>query len=226
MRAGRGPGPDARAALENLAQSYWYPLYAYLRRDGCDGEEARDLVQGFFAQIIERSDLMRVESDKGRFRSWLLTGIKHHRINERERSRAQKRGGGQAPLAMDFEHAADRYSQEPSTADSPEVLFQRSWARSVLCQVVERLELEYRERDQARLFEGLRPVLVGGEAAAYRSLAAELGTTEGAIKAAAHRLRQRFRARLQEEIAGTVGDPREIELEIRDLFEALGSAFS
>lgn len=226
MRAAHGPGPDAHAALENLAQSYWYPLYAYLRRDGCDGEEARDLVQGFFAQIIERSDLMRVESDKGRFRSWLLTSIKHHRINERERSSAQKRGGGQIPLSIDFERADDRYQLEPSTADSPEVLFQRSWARSVLCQVVERLEADYRQRDQAQLFEGLRPILVGGEAAAYRKLALELNTSEGAIKAAAHRLRQRFRARLQEEIAGTVSDPREIELEMRDLFEALGSANS
>ena len=224
LAAGREGGTrEAREALEKLAQSYWYPLYAFLRRRGTDSEEARDLVQGLFVLLLERQDLAAVAPEKGRFRAFLLASLKHHLFNERARQMALKRGGGRVLLQIDAAAADSRYACEPAHAETPEKLYDQSWASSVLERALGRVAEAYRQRGQAELFGRLQPLLArGAEAPPREELAAELGLSEGALKVAVHRLRRRFRAELRSEIAETVAEPGQVEDEIRHLFDALG----
>lgn len=222
--AGRG-SPEAEAALAALCSSYWYPLYAYARRQGEDAERAADLVQGFFARLVERDFLSQANPDKGRFRTFLLACLRHCLSNERDRERAAKRGGGRTPVPLDFERAEARYRTEPAYELTAEKLYHRRWALDLLQQVLDRLRAEYAGRDGERLFDGLKPFITAGEdPASCREVAFALGMTEGAVKVAVHRLRRRYGEALRAEIARTLDDPARIDEEIRDLFAALAGS--
>ena len=226
-QAGVGEGNeerDARDALERLAEGYWLPLFAYVRRRGYDEEAARDLTQAFFARLLERRDVASATPEKGRFRSFLITALKNFLVNQEERERALKRGGGRAPLSIDTEEAVGRLEGLPVDDETPERVFERAWARAVLDRTLARLAEQYAERGKTELFEALAEHLVGGsEGTPYAELAAELSLSVGAVKVAVHRLRARYREELRREIADTLADPGDVEDELRLLFEALGS---
>jgi RNA polymerase sigma-70 factor (ECF subfamily) len=216
--------PEAQAALTALCQSYWFPLYAFIRRHGYNADEAQDLTQEFFTRLLEKDFLDAVDRDKGRFRSFLLAACKHFLANERDRARAQKRGGGRQPLPLDLRDAEARFCHEPAHTLTAEKLFARRWALAMLDEVLARLQQEYAGKDKAELFEALRAYLIGDpDKAPYARAAEQLRLTEGAIKVAVHRLRQRYRELLREEIARTLDDPEQVDEEIRELFAALGS---
>lgn len=215
--------PGADDALASLCGLYWYPLYAYVRRRGHGADEAHDLTQEFFARLLEKDFLAGVDRGKGKFRAFLLAACNHFLANERDRVRAKKRGGGRAIRSLSAADAEGRYNAEPADAQTPEKLFERRWALALLQQVMARLRDEFEAKGKGRLFDQLRGFLVGEKGAGYRQAANELRLSEGAVKVAVHRLRQRYRELLHEEIARTVGGPDEVEEEIRALFAALGS---
>ena len=213
---------EARAALSELCQTYWFPIYAHLRRTGRSRHEAEDLTQGFFTRLLERERWDHVEPEKGRFRSFLLAALKHFVINEWHKARAVKRGGGRPLLSLDFDTAETRYQRIPRQLGSPEQLFERQWALTLLAHVRSILEQEYAAGGKAELFRRLEDHLVADpQASRYGEIARDLHMTEGAIKVAVHRLRQRFRDRLRAEIAQTVASQDDIDDEIRNLFDAL-----
>lgn len=221
--AGRRATPEAREALSTLCQLYWYPAYAFVRRQVHGAEEARDLTQDFFARLLEKNDLATVDRRRGRFRAWLLGSLKHHLANERDRARAQKRGGGRAPLPIDGEEAEGRYRLELSHDLSPDKLFERRWALALLEHVLAALRDECEAQGKRPLFEQLKGLLAGGQREQpLEMLARELGMTPGAVKVAAHRLRRRYRELLRAEVAQTVERPEEVNDELRDLLAALG----
>jgi RNA polymerase sigma-70 factor (ECF subfamily) len=221
--AGRGSGAEARAALEELCRIYWYPLYAYVRRGGSTNEDARDLVQGFFAGFLERGSLAAIGAEGGRFRSYLLGALRHHVANERERSRALKRGGGATTLSFELDGAGERYGREPADPLTPEKLFARKWALTVLERGLERLAAEQSERGHGAVFARLRPFLAGDAQEPLAAAARELGLSENATSVAVHRLRVRYRELLLAEVAQTVDRPQDVEDELRELFESLGA---
>ncbi len=211
-------GEEKDAALTVLCETYWYPIYAYARRCGSAAEDARDLTQGFFARLLEKNGLSGADASRGRFRAYLLGAFRHFLSDERDRARALKRGGDR--LVLDGEYAEQRFITEPGDSD-PEKAFERSWARTLLETVVERLRSEYEGGAKAEVFDCLKPALSGELERSYRELAQEIGTTEGALKVAVHRVRRRFGELLRREIAHTLSDTDEVEEEIRGLFDAL-----
>ncbi len=213
--------PRAREALADLCRLYWYPVYAYARRRGHGHHAAQDLTQAFFARLLEKNDLAAADRTRGRFRSYLLTACQHFLANEHDRQTAQKRGGGRTHLPLDFEAADGRYSREPADEQTPERVFDRQWALGLLDRALGELRAEYAGSGRAKLFDALKGCLAGGAEVAYAELARELVMTEGAVKVAVHRLRQRYRDRLRGLIADTVATPEEVDDEIRDLFSAL-----
>ena len=224
VRSAAGRRDVAARSLEELCRAYWYPLYAYLRRRGTDRASSEDLVQAFFALILERGDLGAADPERGRCRGWLLTALKHFALNERERENALKRGGGQKLLSIDWDAAEQRYTAEPSTDRTPEREFDRAWALATLERATERLREEYDRRGRPELFAALRPQLSAGTAMEDRdALAARLGLTQGALKVAIHRLRQRFGEALRAEIGETLESPESIDTELAELLEALGA---
>jgi len=212
-----------REALAKLCQTYWYPLYAFVRRQGHGPHDAQDLTQEFFMRLLEKDYLGDVDRSKGKFRSFLLAALKHFLSKERARAKTLKRGGGHTLVPLDTLSAEDRYRREPEDNATPERLFERRWALTLLDQVLTRLSEEYETTGKRAMFEQLQGCLTGdSDMPPYAELAARLGMTEGAVKVAVHRLRQRYRGVLREEIAQTVADPAEIDDEIRQLFSALG----
>jgi RNA polymerase sigma-70 factor (ECF subfamily) len=223
VAAGGPDSPAARAALAVLCQAYWYPLYAFIRRRGHDADLALDLVQGYFARLLERRVLAAADPDKGRFRTFLMADCSHFLAHERARADAQKRGGGRVLVSIDAAAAEGRFRGEPAHGTTPERLFERAWAVTVLDGVLSRLRAEYARNGTSAVFECLKPVLTDGPAAlSYAMIAARLGTTEGAVQVAVHRLRRRYGILLRRQIATTVRDPAEVEDEIRALLAALG----
>jgi RNA polymerase sigma-70 factor (ECF subfamily) len=221
---GAGAGsPAADDALAKLCRAYWYPLYAFVRRQGHGPHDAQDLTQGFFARLLEKQDLAAVDRSKGRFRSFLLAAMKHFLANEWDRARAQKRGGGIALISIDDAEAEGRYAHEPAEQSTAEQLFDRRWALTLLDQVLARLEEEMARSGKRALFDALKFSLTGARAAAYEEIARSLGTTEGALKVAIHRLRDRYRTLLREEIADTVGSAADLDEELHHLFAALST---
>lgn len=221
LAAGRSELPQARAALEDLCQTYWRPLYVYARRRGYSPEDAEDLTQQFFAWVLERDWLERADQKRGRFRSFLLTSMSHFLSNEWDKSRAQKRGGGRV-VSLDREEAEGLYAQEPSGQLTPEQSFEWRWALALLERVMDRLSAEFGRQGKEDLFAALKPCLLGRRGdQPYAALASKLGMTEGSVKVAVHRLRQRYRQLLRDEIANTVDNPEEIEDEMRYLFAVL-----
>jgi len=209
-------------ALGALCQTYWFPLYAYLRRRGYDSHQAEDYTQGFFAGILERKGLQQADPKYGKFRSFLLACLKNFLADEWDRDHAQKRGGDKKVLSLDFDAAASRYDREPAHSLSPEKLFERSWALTVLTRAMDRLKDESTASDKRQLFDSLKIYLTAEkDAVSYKDVAAELDMTEGAVKVAVHRLRRRYRELVRDEIAQTVATEAQVDEEIRDLFAAL-----
>ena len=215
-------GSVAHRAIAELCERYWEPLYAFARRTGLTPEDAEDAAQGFFAELLERSGFQRVDREKGKFRSFLLASFKNFLSHERERQQAQKRGGGTAVIHLDAHDAEERYALEPADELTPDKLYDRRWARVLLDRAQERLAGQYAASGQSQLFDRLRPALGASRAQVdYAAMATGLGTTEGALKVAAHRLRERYRAALRDEVAATVASASEIDTELRHLIDAL-----
>ena len=220
VAAGDPQRKEARSALVDLCENYWYPLYAYLRRRGYPADQAQDLTQEFFVRVLEGRYLDRADPEKGRFRSFILTSLKFFAADEEDRQRARKRGGG-AVVSLEFSSGEERYQREPAHDETPERIFERRWALSVLDRVVERLRNEFVHHGRPEHFERLKVFLLGQSDAPYATLARELGTSEGALKVAIHRLRKRYRELFRQEIADTVADPAEVESELRFLAAVL-----
>jgi RNA polymerase sigma-70 factor (ECF subfamily) len=218
--AGNGDDSQARAALESLCRGYWYPLYAFARRRGALRGQAEDLVQGFFAGLIERGSLRAVAREKGRFRSFLLAALQHYLANERDRERAAVRGGGRVLLAIDLGEADERFAREHDRARTPEQEFEHAWALDVLRSAVQRLAKEYAASSRSELFDALKGELEGARLP-HAEVAARLGMTTGAVKVAAHRLRERFGEILRAIVRETVASPAAVEAELGALLRAL-----
>ena len=223
MAAGGGDVPAARAAVATLCETYWYPLYAYVRRrGGASADDARDLTQAFLVSLLERRDFEQLSPDRGRFRSFLLASLKHFLANDAARRHTLKRGSGMTPLSLELDRAEGRYSTEPAEPATPESIYERRWALTLIERVLAGLRAEWADHGRAVEFDELKEGLLGGgPAGGYAAAAARLGASEGALKVAAHRLRRKFQARLRQEIAETVADPAEIDDEIRYLIRAL-----
>jgi RNA polymerase sigma-70 factor (ECF subfamily) len=222
LTAGRRDTTRAQDALAKLCQTYWYPLYAYVRRRGYSPEDAQDLTQEFFARLLERQSLASADPNRGRFRSFMLGVMNHFLADEWNRARAQKRGGGATLLPLQFDTAETRYGHEPADKTTPEQNYERRWAMTLLEEVLRRLAEEYKQEGRAELFAELNPCLVGERTSQpYAALAARLGVNEGTIKSAVHRLRQRYRQLLRDEIANTVAEPGEVDAELQHLFTIL-----
>jgi RNA polymerase sigma factor (sigma-70 family) len=220
VAAGDPHRKEARSALVTLCENYWYPLYAYLRRRGYPTDQAQDLTQEFFLRLLEGRYLDRADPLKGRFRAFLLTSLKFFVADEEDRQRARKRGGG-IVVPLEFSLGEERYQREPAHDETPERIFERRWALSVLDRVVERLREEFVHHGRPEHFERLKVFLLGQSEAPYAALAAEMNTSEGALKVAIHRLRKRYRDLFRQEIADTVADPAEVEPELRYLAAVL-----
>jgi DNA-directed RNA polymerase specialized sigma24 family protein len=220
VAAGDPRRKEARSALVSLCENYWYPLYAYLRRRGYPADQAQDLTQGFFIRMLEGRYLDRADPEKGRFRSFLLSSLKFFVADEEDRDRAHKRGGG-ALVPLEFSSGEERYRREPAHDETPERIFERRWALSVLDRVVEKLRNEFVQHGRPEHFERLKVFLLGQSDAPYAALAREMNTSEGALKVAIHRLRKRYRELFRQEIADTVADPAEVESELRYLVVVL-----
>ena len=222
--ATHGPTGPSRDAIAALCESYWRPLYAYLRRQGCNVDDAHDLVQGFFTRLLEKNAFWRADPDRGRFRVFLITSLNNFVTNERDRRNAKKRGG-QTPTIPFASGAAEQwYQAEPSDHLTPERIYERRWALTALGRVMSRLRAEYVRAGKLPLFDGLKSSLIRDDAGScYAEVGARLGTTPGAARVAAHRLRRRYVALLREEIAHTVSSADEVDPEIRYLLNVVGS---
>jgi RNA polymerase sigma-70 factor (ECF subfamily) len=222
MAAAHGENLQAGAALEKLCETYWYPLYAFVRRLGHSSHDAEDVVQGFFAQCVKKNYLHSVDQAKGRFRSFLLLALKRYLAKEHEKSHARKRGGGQTMIALDGLAAERRYALEPAEQLSADKLYERRWALTLLEQVLSRLREEQAVTGRLEAFEQMKEFLQsGGRGTPYSELASRLGGSEGSVKVAIHRLRRRYRELLDEEIAHTVATAEEVAEERRHLRKAL-----
>src|SRR5580698_7694387 len=221
VAAGDPQRKEARSALVSLCESYWYPLYAYLRKRGYPADQAQDLTQEFFIRVLEGRYLDRADPEKGRFRSFLLSSLKFFVADEEDRKRAHKRGGSGIVVPLEFTSGEERYQREPAHDETPERIFERRWALSVIDRVVEKLREEFVHHGRPEHFEQLKMFLLGQSDAPYAALAREMNTSEGALKVAIHRLRKRYRELFRQEIADTVADPAEVESELRFLAAVL-----
>ena len=222
LSAGRKSSLHSDRALAELCQTYWYPLYAYVRRQGRTKEDAEDLTQAFFERFLARNYLEGLAAERGRFRAFLLASLKHFLANEWDRSQRQKRGGGAEHLSLDWQGADDRYHLDPPDHVTPDRVYDRAWALALLERVVERLRDECGREGRAQLFEQARGFLMVGQAAIpYAEAARALGWEEGAVRVAVHRLRKRYRELLRDEIGQTLCDPGQVEEEMGALLAAL-----
>lgn len=219
-------GADSRSdeALATLCQGYWSPIYSYVRRRGYPVEQAEDLTQGFFTKLLEKNYVAQASRERGRFRTFLLSSFKNYMANEWDRTQAQKRGGGQHIVSLDVDQAEARLKSEPAETTTPEDLFARQWARTLLDRVLEKLRAEMESAGRGDRFRRMKGLLTGSEAAVpYRKLAEELDMTEAAVKVTVHRMRRRFAALLRAEVAETVESEEAVTDEIRFLIDAIGS---
>jgi RNA polymerase sigma-70 factor (ECF subfamily) len=223
LSARDGDGTKGREALAALCTTYWYPLYAFVRRKGHSAEAAEDLVQGFFTRLLETGDLVAVEQGKGKFRSFLMAACMHYLAKQGSYNGTRKRGGGRSVISIDRLAAEGRFGCEPAHELTAERLFERQWAIALLDNVLKALAAEMAQAGKTRQLEVLRPALLGGaERTPYSAIAATLGLTEDAARATAHRLRRRYRELLREDVAQTLDDPADLDEEIRSLFASLG----
>jgi RNA polymerase sigma-70 factor (ECF subfamily) len=223
LAARTGQSPAAREALTELCEAYWYPIYAFIRRQGHDADAALDLTQGYFTRLLEKGDLRHVDPELGRFRAFLIASVRHFLSNARDREEARKRSPGTPLLSLDADAAEGMYRVEPLDARTPEVLFERKWAMTVLERAIRRLDDEAPEGEGRRRFARLRGYLIDEQPGSpYSAAASDLGMTEDAVKAAVHRLRRRFGELLRDEIARTVRDRADVDGELRHLLEVVG----
>jgi RNA polymerase sigma-70 factor (ECF subfamily) len=223
LEAGKTDYGRAVVALERLCTRYWYPVYVFIRRRGSDQHEAEDLTQAFFAHLLERETLKKVDRQKGKFRSFLLAAVANFLTNEWDKRQTLKRGGQNQIISLD-DTAEELYRREPVESLTPEKLFERRWAFTLMNQVLARLKEEYIATDKAELFAQLEPGLTNeGNPGLYADWAAALNMSEGAVRVALHRLRRRFGELLRSEIAHTVATPAEVDEEIRHLFAAIAN---
>jgi len=219
--AGRNNSGAGRNALAQLCQTYWYPIYVYVRRRGRSSHDAQDLTQEFFARLLKHNWVARADKERGRFRSFLLSAVSHFLANEWKKLCSQKRGGGPAAF-LPLDTAELRFGNEPADTLSPEEKFDRRWALTLLDTVLDRLSSEYSAKGRAEVFSVLKPALLGDiEGQPYDALAAKLGMSHGAVRVAIHRIRHRFRTLFRLEVASTVGQSEQIEEEVRYLFKVL-----
>jgi RNA polymerase sigma-70 factor (ECF subfamily) len=224
LEAGGPATPQAREALADLCTSYRFPVYAFIRHQGHEPHRAQDLTQAFFVHLLEKGSLAAADPCRGRLRAYLRTACAHFLADQRDRDQALKRGGGRAVLSIDARDAEGRYLREPAHNLSPERLFERTWALTLLDRVLERLGGEYEQAGQSAQFQQLKVVLTAGpRSVPYATLAARLGMAEGAVQGAVHRLRKRYRNILLDEIAATLDDPVAVAEEVRGLFDVLGA---
>ena len=222
LAAARNDTPRAAAALEHLCQTYWYPIYYFVRRQGYSMHDAQDLTQGFFARLLEKHWIADAEQSRGLFRSFILLMLKRFLGAEWRKGNAQKRGGPFKALPLPLDSGETRYTLEPADTHSPEQAFEKKWALALLDKVLEDLGADYTRDGHGRLFEALRPCLTGSsEAQPYADLASALGMSEGALRVAVHRLRERYRERLRAEVAHTVATVEEVDGELSHLFRVL-----
>jgi RNA polymerase sigma-70 factor (ECF subfamily) len=221
LAAGKKSSPRAVSALEELCKTYWFPLYAYVRRRGHSKEDAEDLTQAFFARLLDKNPLASLDGEKGKFRAWLLAALKHFLANEWDKARAQKRGGGDPHLSLDWQTADTKFQVTDEKSANPEKNFDREWALALLAKVIQSLQAECAAEGRARLFEQLKVFLTTGQGdSAYAEIANALGMEEGAVRVAVHRLRKRYRQLLRDEIANTLSDAAMVDEEMRALFGA------
>ena len=213
--------PEGAAALAMLCETYWYPLYAFLRRRGHNATNAQDLTQGFFATLLEKDYLHDADQERGRFRSFLITALRRYVSKQGERQHAIKRGGKLKHFSLDFETGESHYRVEPSHDVTPERLFDRRWALTVLDNALATLRRDYEAAGQAQMFDALKGFLTGEPQSPYQQVASELNMTEGAVKAAVHRLRKKYRGLIRSGIAQTLADPGDVDDELRSLQAAL-----
>ena len=223
LAAGQSASTKADAALAELCRTYWYPIYSFARRKGYQPADAQDLTQGFFAYLIETHLVQKADPLKGRFRSFILGCFTIFIASEHQRIGAQRRGGGVFLVPIDLHEAELRFAREPSTAASPEALFDRQWAVAALDATLARLETEMRQSGRGDLFQELLPGLQGDEGPGYTELARRLGTTEATVRVTIHRLRIRYREILRAVVAQTLNDPMEVDTELAHLLAALRS---
>jgi RNA polymerase sigma-70 factor (ECF subfamily) len=222
LSAGEADSPEADQALARLCKSYWYPLYAYVRRQGYKPEEAQDLTQEFFARLLAKNYLKSLDRQKGKFRSFLLAAMEHFLAKEWRDARRLKRGGGRPILSLDEQDVEARYLIEPAEEMTAERIFERRWAFTVLEQAIQRLREEFAAAGKGALFESLQGFL-SGEKTAYAQLESRLDMSEGAIKVAVHRMRQRYGDLLRQEIANTVSAPEDVDEEVRYLISVISA---
>jgi RNA polymerase sigma-70 factor (ECF subfamily) len=224
LAAGDSASPGSVEAMEKLCRTYWYPLYAFVRRRGCAEHDAKDLTQGFFAHLLERHAFRSVVQNRGKFRSFLLKSLKNYLTDEHERQCALKRGGGEMLISIDAQEAEHRYQHEPAASETPEKLFEQRWAFALLDAALSRLDQEYAASGKGPLFTQLRGFLVhGAHSKTHAQIAAQIGMSEEAVKKASQRLRQRYQQIIREEIGRTVATASEIEEEMRYLWSVLGA---
>jgi RNA polymerase sigma-70 factor (ECF subfamily) len=222
LAAGGNPTPDSRASLAVLFEAYWEPIYAFIRRNGYDRDRAEDFTQAFFVTMLEKNYLGDADRERGRFRSFLLAAVRHFLANEWDKAHALKRGAGQVAVSIDPAEAEAWYLEEAVGPQTPDSLFERRWALSLLERVMAKLRAEFAGTGKEEYFDKLSLLLEGEPAAKrYEELARELGASPGALRVAVHRMRKRYRELLRAEIAETVCTPQEIEEEIRFLLSAL-----
>lgn len=219
--AGGGDTTAARAALAELCRQYWHPLYAYTRRCGCAPEDAEDLTQGFFERLLRLDSIGKVSRDQGKFRAFLLASLKHYLLDQHDFASAQRRDA-RVTVSLNTAEAEARYLAIPAETITPDQVFERQWAMTVLENVMQRMAREYESAGRGELFAALRFAIAGEKSALpYRELAAQLGMSEEATRVAIHRLRQRYRAALREELAGTLTSEAEVGEELRELRQIL-----
>ena len=221
LAAGKRHTPQSDGALEQLCKSYWFPLYAYVRRRGHSKQDAEDSVQAFFARFLAKNYLDGLSEERGRFRAFLLASLKNFLANEWKASQRLKRGGGEVALSLDWETADTKFQVAATNEPSPDKAFDREWALALLAKVIERLQAENAADGKGKLFEQLKVFLAAGKGeSAHAEVASALGMEEGAVRVAVHRLRKRYRVLLREEIASTLSDPAMVDEEMRALFGA------
>lgn len=222
LQAGGEPSSHAMAALEKLCHTYWFPLYAFVRRKGLPEEDAKDVTQQFFTNLLERSDFRAVDARRGKFRTFLLTALTHFLANERDRAQAAKRGGGKVIFSLDSLSPEQFQCIEPSSDLSPDKLFDQRWAVKLLETAVTRLQAEMITADRSKQFEELKKFLADEpDDGDYHNVAARLGSTAQTVAVAVHRMRARYRQLVRSEVANTVSSPMEVDEEMRYLLSAL-----
>ena len=222
VRAAGGDAPERDRALAWLCQAYWYPIYAFVRRRGHEAEDARDLVQSFFATLLEKDPFRGLDPDAGKFRAFLLASVKNFAANERAREGAEKRRTSHPAFTVSLDDAEQVYAHEPAGDLDAERLFERRWALAVLARATGRLREEYRQAGRARWFDALERHLSGEAEGTYAETADRLDMSVSAVKTSIHRMRKRLGRLLRDEVAETVSDPGEVDDEVRHLLRVLG----